>query len=418
MFENFPKDFFWGASTSSHQVEGGNDNNWTQFEKENAQLLADNASKTSFFLDENARQARKVENYISGDACDHYNLFENDIYLSNKLGLNAYRFSIEWSRIEPQKGMFDKEAIAHYKKMIRVLRAYKMEPFVTIWHWTLPKWFADQGAFQKRKNIKYFLRFVKKISLEMGQDVKYFITLNEPEVYSANSYFTGKWPPQKKGILNYSRVLNNLIIAHVGAYAIIKKENPSAMVGIAKNNNYFQVASKTFFNRVLKKIADKYWNDYFLKKISSFQDFIGLNYYFRNTIDGWYFRNKNSKTSDLGWDLYPEGIFNVLEDLKKYKKPIFITENGLADAKDRYRKWFINQTVKSIDKALEAGVDVRGYLHWSLLDNFEWAEGFWPRFGLIEVDYKTQKREFRPSALHYGKIISSFKRKKSLKTEK
>jgi len=371
MFENFPKDFFWGASTSSHQVEGGNDNDWTRFEEKNAQRLADNASKTSFFLDENARQARRVDNYISGKACDHYNLFESDIYLSNKLGLNSYRFSIEWSRIEPQKGLFDKEAIAHYKKMVRVLRAYKMEPIVTIWHWTMPKWFADQGGFVKRKNIKYFLRFVKKIALHLNGDVKYFITLNEPEIYSGNSYFRGVWPPQKKGFVNFYRVLGNLIIAHIGAYLIIKKINPSAMVGIAKNNNYFKMARKTFLNKLLKKIGDKYWNDYFLKKISDYQDFIGLNYYFTNTIDSWYFKNKNTKVSDLGWELNPEGIFNVLIDLKKYKKPIIITENGLADAKDRYRKWFINQTVKSIKKAIKEGVDVRGYLHWSLLDNFE-----------------------------------------------
>lgn len=412
IFDNFPKDFFWGASTSSHQVEGNNDNNWTVFEKENASRLAEEASKTSFFLDKFANEARDRSNYISGAACNHFELFDRDFYLANKMGLNAYRFSIEWSRIEPQRGQFDREAILHYKKMIKVLRTYKIEPFVTLWHWTVPKWFADQGGFEKRRNIKYFLRFVKKVTLELKDDATYFITLNEPEVYSANSYFTGEWPPRKRSFMRFYRVLNNLVLAHIGAYCIIKKIKNDSMVAIAKNNSFFELAKNTFKNRTLKKIGDKYWNDYFLNKISKYQDFIGLNYYFRNRIDNWFFQNKNVKTSDLGWDLFPGGIYNVLIDLKKYGKPIVITENGLADEHDKYRQWFINQTVKAIGKALGDDADVRGYLHWSLMDNFEWSKGFWPRFGLIEIDYKTQTRTLRESAKHYSKIIASFEKSK------
>lgn len=411
-FDRFPKNFLWGASTSAHQVEGNNKNDWTSFENKNAISMAENAKKMGFFLDKFSKDAQKPSNYISGLACCHAENFDSDFYLANKIGLNAYRFSIEWSRIEPEKGKFDKNAIDHYKKVIRVLRTYKIEPVVTLWHWTLPVWFAQRGGFLKRKNVKYFLRFVKRMAFELKDEVKYFVTLNEPEIYSMNSYFRGIWPPQKKGLVNFYKVTQNLILAHVGSYILIKKMNREAEVGIAKNNTYFEIGKPSFTNKALKKIADKYWNDYFLQKISKYQDFIGLNYYFRNRIEGWFNKNRNARTSDLGWDLYPRGIYYVLRDLQKYKKPILITENGLADAQDKNRSWFLTETIKSIAKAIDEGVDVRGYLHWSLIDNFEWDKGFWPRFGLIEIDYKTQKRKIRSSAEEYGRIIQSYKKSK------
>lgn len=412
LFDRFPNDFLWGASTSAHQVEGGNKNDWTSFENKNAISMAESAKKMNFFLDKFSREAQKPSNYISGLASNHAESFDSDFYLANKIGLNTYRFSIEWSRIEPEKGRFDKDAIDHYKKIVRVLKTYNIEPFVTLWHWTLPLWFAQSGGFRNRKNVKYFLRYVKRMALELKGEVKFFVTLNEPEIYSMNSYLRGLWPPQKRGIVNFYQVINNLVLAHIGSYALIKKVDPDAQVGIAKNNTYFELGQETFKNKMLKKVARKYWNDYFLDKISAYQDFIGLNYYFRNRIDGWFNKNRNSKTSDLGWDLYPQGIYHVLLDLGKYKKPVYITENGLADAQDKHRAWFLTETVKAIASAIDKGIDIRGYLHWSLLDNFEWDKGFWPRFGLIEVDYRTQKRTPRDSANHYAKIIKAYKKAK------
>lgn len=415
IFNKFPDGFLWGASTSAHQIEGDNNNDWTEFEKRHADRLASDAKKLKFFFDKFAKQAEDPRNYISGLASGHRENFENDFYLASKIGLNSYRFSIEWSRIEPEKGKFDEEAVKYYKNIIRVLRTYRIEPFITLWHWTIPAWFAREGGFKNRKNIKYFLRFVKKIVTELKDDADYFITLNEPEIYSVHAYLMGSWPPCKKGIYGFVQVFNNLILAHQASYSIIKNINPDSRVGVAKNNIYFEMADGSFKNKTLKKAGDFFWNDYFLKKISKYQDFIGLNYYFRNRIDGWYNKNRNAKASDLGWDLCPEGIFNVLSDLGKYNKPIFVTENGLADADDRHRQWFIAETVKAMAKAIQKGVDLRGYFHWSLLDNFEWDKGFWPRFGLIEVDYKTQKRTLRDSALYYGEIISAYNRSRERK---
>jgi len=400
------QEFFWGASTSSHQIEGGNENNWTQWEKENAERLAEEEKKNVKFWDETRLEGQYPENYISGKATDHLHRFEEDIRLIKELNLSAYRFSVEWSRIEPEKGVFNEEAIDFYYKIVRVLKTYNIEPFVTLWHFTLPIWFEEMGGFKNPKAHQYFGRFVKIVVERLKADVKYWITINEPEVYSLESYFLGKWPPQKKGIYNFWRVLNNLVNVHKKAYGIIKKIDPKAQVGIAKNNTYFEAYKNKFINRVLKKLADRYCNDYFLMKIKDHQDFIGLNYYFHNRIDGWFNQNENRVVSDLGWELYPKGIYYVLNDLKKYQKPIYITENGLADKKDAHRAWYIKEILKNVKRARNEGVDVRGYFHWSLLDNFEWSNGFWPRFGLIEVDYKTLKRTIRKSAREFSKIIA------------
>jgi beta-glucosidase len=234
--------------------------------------------------------------------------------------------------------------------------------------------------------------------------------LNEPEIYAVNSHLTGIWPPQKKNPWNYFWTLRHLIRAHCLAYQAIKQRCPDAKVGIAKNNIHFEPYKNKFTNRVVVRIFRWWWNDYFLKAIDTHQDFIGLNYYFRNIVDFTMVKNENKVISDLGWELHPEGIYHVLMDLKKYAKPIYITENGLADSNDSERTWFIEQTIWQLRRALEKKVDLRGYLHWSLLDNFEWDKGFRARFGLVEIDFKTQKRTPRKSAIFFKDSIM-FERK-------
>ncbi len=176
-------------------------------------------------------------------------------------------------------------------------------------------------------------------------------------------------------------------------------------MGVAKNNVCYEAYKGRLWNKFLKRVADWALNLYFLDHIKDKQDFIGLNHYFHNRVDGWFGKNENARTSDMGWELYPEAIYRVLVDLKKYRVPIYITENGLADARDAQREWFLWKTLANVHRAInEGGVDVRGYLHWSLMDNFEWHHGFWPRFGMIEIDYATQARKPRPSALFYKKV--------------
>ena len=345
------------------------------------------------------------ENFISGTATDHYNRFREDFKLAKDLGHNATRFSIEWSRIEPKEGRFDQSEIEHYKQIFETLHKLGIEPFVTLWHWTLPTWLSNIGGWENKKSVEYFVRYVNKINSEYGKYIKFWITINEPEIYSGNSYIIGLWPPQKKNPLAYFRVLHNLVKAHCKAYSVIKIANPQAQIGIAKNNIYFEAYKNRSINRVIKKVTDWWWNSWFLDQIANCQDFIGLNHYFYKRLEFCFTKAKGEMVSDMGWDLEPKAIYHVLKDLKKFGKPVYITENGLADASDTKRAWYIEESLKNIRKAMEEGVDVRGYLHWSLIDNFEWHEGFWPRFGLIGIDYKTMERKIRPSAEVYRDII-------------
>lgn len=401
----FPDKFLWGSSISSHQTEGNNYNDWTEWEKINATKLVNNAKKYwQKWQQDKFPEMFSPENYISGRATDHYNRFNIDFNLAKKLNHNAIRFSIEWSRIESENNQFNQKEIDHYKNVINLLKELKIEPFITLWHWTMPVWLTKIGGFENNKIIDYFSRYTEKIAKELGRDVNFWITINEPEIYSSMSYFQGIWPPQNKNLFKYLKVFHNLINVHKEAYRVIKNINSNFQIGIAKNNSYFESYQNKFINNILKKAADWWWNFYFLNKIQNYQDFIGLNHYFHNRINYGFNKNENKIVSDLGWELYPESIYYVLKDLKKFKKPIYITENGLADKYDKKRAWFIFETLKGIHRAMQEGIDVRGYFHWSLIDNFEWSSGFWPRFGLIEIDYKTLERRIRPSANFYSEI--------------
>lgn len=402
MSKLFPPGFWWGASTSAHQVEGDNHNDWSRWEKHKAATLAK--------LGGEHEGARDPANYISGRAAEHYHHYRADLDLAAGIGLNAYRFSLEWSRLEPAEGEFNQAAIDHYRAVIKAAKQRGLEPFVTLWHWTLPIWLADRGGWRKAATIKAYSRFVARMINEFGPEVRYWITMNEPEVYSENVYQTGRWLEQRRNGFLYLWSLRNLATAHKHAYRIIKHKFPGSWVGIAKHNMYFEPYRNRWYNRLLAKYSSTFWNHQFLDWTKRQTDFVGLNYYFHYRINFWQGKNENARVSDMGWELYPKGLYVMLMDLaKRYRKPIVITEHGLADAEDRQRAWYIKESLGFVARAMDEGADVRGYFHWSLLDNFEWDSGFWPRFGLIAVDYKTQKRTVRPSARELTKIIKARK---------
>lgn len=406
MKESWPKGFYFGTSTSAHQVEGGNHNNWTEWEKLNACRLARESKKYKKlpsweFI---KKEARNPENYISSIAADHWNRFEEDLDLAKQMGTNAYRFSIEWSRIEPEKGKFDAEALNHYRKMISAMREKKLEPFLTVWHWTLPIWLAEEGGVLAKNFPKYIAEYTSHLAMAFGAEVKFWITLNEPEVLAGNSYFRGIWPPGKDNPFALRKAIKNLVRAHKEMHRAIKSAVDDGHIGLSITQTYFESTAGKW-NSWLTKKAKYYSNDYFLNQIENYLDFIGLNYYFHSRVNLWLNRNKNEKVSDMGWELYPRGLEKVLNDLARRHKPIYITENGLADAKDENRGWFIHESLKATQSAIKTGADVRGYFHWSLLDNFEWDKGFWPKFGLIEVNRKTMARTPRPSAEIYKLLI-------------
>ncbi len=393
------KKFYFGAATSAHQVEGNNiHSDWWKFEKE----------------------VQAKEGFMSGEAIRHYELFDDDFKLASDLGHDAHRFSIEWAKVEPREGKFDEAVLDHYREVFKSLRKHGLKPFVTLWHFTFPLWFAKRGAFEKRDNIFYFVRFCKKIAEVFRDDVEFFITINEPEVYLYYAYLGGKWPPQKKSFRALVKVYRNLYRAHREVYKSLKQVNPDFQIGVAKNNPSFSPdRHKNIFDWTLVYLLRYLWNHLFLDCIKTSYDFIGLNYYFHRSmrfdlrLAGQFFIhpcNSCDKT-DMGWEIYPRGVAGVLRDLwKRYRKPIIITENGVADKADRLRGDYIENVLEHVFNAKKYGVDVFGYLHWSLLDNFEWADGFEPRFGLVEVNYANYERKVRPSAYKYEKLIKNYRK--------
>lgn len=384
----FPRDFLWGAATSSYQIEGGIENNdWA----------------------EAARQGKVPK---AGQACDSYRRYEEDFDIAKSLSHNAHRFSIEWSRIEPEEGKFDEQAIEHYRKVLQSLRNRGLEPFVTLWHFTLPIWFAEKGGFENKNSPEYFTRYIKYVVGNLKDDARFWITFNEAfTIYAAFTKLSATWPSRGRGVLSFWKTRKNMSKAHICAYKEIKNISAdSAMVGIVENNVYVP-DTKNFFTTKIRRLFKKLRNFYFLSKNTPYYDFIGLNYYHisRKPV----FKEKDEVVpkqwimEKMNWEVYPEGIYHVLKDLSKLKKPIYITENGIADSTDQDRSGFIKNHLRWVHKAIQDGVKVGGYFYWSLLDNYEWQHGYGPRFGLVEVNYDTMERKIRPSAYEYKRICET-----------
>src|SRR5581483_7942389 len=399
----FPDDFLWGASTAAHQVEGNTHNQWSEWELANAGRLAATFTKRLHWLPNLADitpAGTDPANYVSGRGVEHYERYREDFGILQELGMNAFRFSIEWSRVESEEGKWDEQAIVHYREYISELKKRNIEPVLTLWHWTMPLWFTNKGGFAKQANVAHFVRYARKMGELFGGELRYVITLNEPNVYTQLSYFQGEWPPQGRNPLVAIRVYRNLVQAHKAAYSALKLVCPNVQVGIAMQaGNVLPKHPNDLLARSAGSIAEYLNNWWFLDRIRRHQDFIGINYYFTHNLKGLKLRNPENPISDLGWYMTPSLIDRLLKRVaQRYHLPVIITENGLADAHDVQRQWWLEETIGALKRALDAGVDLRGYLHWSLLDNFEWAYGWWPKFGLVDVDRTTMKRTVRPSA--------------------
>ncbi len=397
----FPADFYWGASAASYQVEGGIENtDWA----------------------EAAREGRVPP---CGIACDHYNRYESDFDLAKELGHNAHRFSIEWARIEPEEGQWDMHEVEHYRQVIRALKARGLRPYTTLWHFTLPLWFSERGGFERADSPQLFARYAGFIAKELGDELEGISTINEPMVAASNGWLRGSWPPfkrfaltdlvaitnsgrqyeskAKKGmepIFLYFKVTKNLALAHNAAYDAIKAEAPHQDVSVVKHIIRFD-ANWNPFNKLKAAIANYYWTYKFMNRVHEKCDSIGLNYYFYTQFGD----KRQWRKTDMDWNFAPEKIYDALMMLKRYRKPVFVAEGGIADATDSGRAEYITKQVESTWQALQDGLDVRGHMYWSLLDNYEWALGFEKRFGLIEIDYETLERRIRPSAYVYKEII-------------
>jgi len=388
MITGFTQNFLWGAALSAYQAEGNNVNSdWWEWEK--------GAGKEK-----------------SGMASRHYEFYEEDFDLAKSLNHNAHRLSIEWSRIEPEEGKFIDKEIDHYIKVILALRARNIEPLVTLHHFTNPFWFSEAGGWLNKRSVSYFSRYCDLVIRALSKYVRYWITINEPTIYIAHAYVFGAWPPEVKSYLKARIVENNLFLAHVKAYRLIhdiyKGLNlPEPSVSISQYTQAYTPSSDGLKCRFIAYLADKRFNFGFLDKMMRYSamDFVGINYYTRQKIgkDNSHPVRKNS----LGWDIYPEGLYELLLKTGKYGLPVIITENGICTADDNLRWEYIQDHLRSVQLAMQRGINITGYLYWSLIDNFEWDKGFAPRFGLIDIDYNTYKRTVRESAVKFAHVCKT-----------
>jgi len=422
----FPKNFLWGAATAGHQVgdnvNGGSD--WNRFEELNAARLAHEAEPDKDYgngpLPQDvwqrvATEAKDPRNYISGEGAGWWRgYWQKDLDIAADLGLKAVRFSIERAQVQPTPNSeFDPVALDRYKKLIQGAKERGIEPVATLFHFVNPQWVAEGGGWENPDIVDNFQKYVGQLVRELDGEVSYFLTVNEPEVYTLQGWLLGEWLPQKTNDLRGAfKVRKNLIEAHKRSFDAIKEIDDTTSVSAAVNLSHVEAKSRKISDRVGKVITQKLSNGMFLPKMVDHMDYVGMNQYMHNVKRGinpqtGLFQNEGEPRSDFGWYLNPESLYHVLMGLKKYNKPIIITEHGLADATDQNRAWFIRESVNQILSARADGADVRGYLHWSLVDNFEWDKGKWPRFGLIGVDYETQERTVRDSAKEYARIIKS-----------
>ena len=350
---------------------------------------------------------------------------------------------MEWARVETADGVFDAGEIEHYRKMLSACRERGIVPMVTLFHFTLPQWVAKMGGFESPAVVARFARFCGRMAQELGPQVELWCTENEPTVYVGAAYIVGLFPPGKKDPKAAAQVYANLILAHGQAYHAMKDAYrklglAAPQIGIANHLRVFdplnqynpvdlvmaraadQIFNKIFFHACASgKAVINFWGQGYATVDAPYlkgtMDFIGVNYYSRDTVRF----NPNAPgymdltvphglpVSEMGWEIYPEGLYRTLMWVKSYRKPIYITENGISDNKGNMRRPFLRDHLVWLARAMQAGADVRGYFHWSLMDNFEWVEGFWPRFGLYRVIYATQERTLTDGGQYFSEVAGS-----------
>lgn len=393
----FPKEFLWGAANSPYQTEGNNSNaDWWAWERSTRRLdyLYHKGLDPAYFQ--------------SGIACDFYNRYEEDFALAQHLNHNVTRFGVEWSRIQLKEGVFDEQVLDHYEKILQSAQFHGLKVFLTLHHYSSPVWFMKKGGFTKSENITYFLHYARHVARRLSQYVDFWVTINEPGLYAAQSYLLGVHPPQVRSFRTAWKVIKNLIRSH-NLLAEYIQQHLRQPVSLAFNLSDLQPYG--FLGGLAAGLADYVVNDYILRRTIKTCDYIGVNYYFHHHLGLFGLRRHSHSQhheTDRGWGIHPEGIERVLLGLKGYGKPIYILENGIADHADEKRERFIQDHLFYVHRAIQKNADVRGYLYWSLTDNFEWEEGFWPRFGLIEIDREDLlRRKVRFSALKYAEICKN-----------
>jgi len=403
---SIPEGMLMGVATAATQIEGGNvDSNWNDWYQHG-------------FIKDGTDPA--IGN-------DHWEKWQEDTDIMSHMGLQIYRFGIEWARLMPQEGHINEDAVARYRQELLLLKEKGIRPLLTIHHFTNPMWFERKGAFEKRDNLHYYLELVELAVGRFGDLCSDYITINEPNVYATNSYCFGLWPPGKKDIKATIAVMENLAYCHIKAYQIIHQKRKAmghtdTMVGCANHLRVFAPKnSRNLWHCISAKLSAWLFQNALTKAMTlgkfplplrnhghfpkgEYTDFIGLNYYTRSTVSGIGDGvMENSPRNDLDWEIYPQGIVDCARQLYEVlPRPIWVTENGTCDNDDRFRCRYLYEHLKALSGS---GLPFRRYYHWCFCDNFEWVEGNSAKFGLVSVDPESRCRTIKESGKFYSEII-------------
>ena len=448
----FPEGFTWGAATASYQIEGG----WNE------------DGKGESIWDRFAHTPGNVLNGDTGDvACDHYHRWPQDIRLMQNLGLQAYRFSTAWPRILPAgRGLANQAGLDFYSRLVDGLLEACITPFVTLYHWDLPQVLEDAGGWAVRSTAEAFVEYTEAVSRRLGDRVKHWITHNEPAVAALLGYLIGVHAPGQKDMGKALCASHHLLLSHGWAVPVLRQNSPGAEVGITLNLNVTTPASPSAADHEAQRQGDGLWARWYfdplfgrhypadivagaitrgalpaegmtmvqpgdMDAIAAPLDFVGINYYTRNLarsneVDE--FDNEPPNVfqaprtpytwTEMPWEIYPQGLYEVLMRVHLHYQPrkLYVTENGASfsdgpDAtgrvRDTRRLHYLRDHFAAAHRAIAAGVPLAGYFIWSLMDNFEWGYGYTQRFGSIWVDYATQQRILKDSALWYRDVIAA-----------
>jgi beta-glucosidase len=374
----FPEGFRWGTATAAHQIEGGNWNNdWWDWE--------------------HTAGSGCVES--SGDGCDSWNRWPEDVALCAELGFDNYRFSIEWSRIEPEEGEFSIAAVDHYRRECDALLEAGVEPVVTFHHFTTPRWLAAKGGWTQASTADAFARYCEYAAGRLAGSFRRACTINEPNVVSTMGHLAGVFPPGKRNV-ELRRSVNGVFVdAHRKAVAAIRNAAPGVPVGLTLSMSDYQAVDggESKRDQIRRRMEDE-----FLEGTDG-DDFVGVQTYSRTRVgpDGGIGNEEGMTVLPMGYEFYPRSLEATLRrawEVTKGEVPLLVTENGIGTDDDEQRIDYVRQALEGVQRAIADGIDVRGYTYWSLLDNFEWAFGYGPRFGIVSVDRTTFARTPKPSA--------------------
>jgi beta-glucosidase len=436
MLAGAPPGFLLGVATSAYQIEGDNHNDWTDWERgsygDGTPHIAGHASASR--------------------AADSWSLWRKDIAAVEELGANVYRLGVEWSRLEPNEGAWDFAAMARYREMLMALRhaGRSVQPMITLYHFTLPRWLAARGGWQWSGAPQAFAAFAGRAAAAFGDLVDLWCTINEPNVYVTKAYMVGQWPPGISDPERGARVLARLLEAHGLAVAALRAgdhidadgDGAATRIGLAHNVRVFDPESRGSLDGWVAGIADQFYNRAIPDSLATGRirivlptavtidepapilrdslDWLGINYYTRDIVRARVVRALRGSgapyetvvdparpRSDMGWEIYPEGLYRALRQFASYGWPLIVTESGIADRSGDTRPGFIRSHIYAIDRARADGVQVIGYLHWSLIDNFEWSHGYEGRFGLYRVDFAddpTLERRPTPAVVTFQQL--------------